>query len=81
MYMIINTSVLFCSFQLIYLPHGYWKYPSQSSISYLETERDQMGVEVQILSKNTWFLNKNKICTNCVIHIKTVNMNDGKLCI
>jgi hypothetical protein len=81
MYVIINTLVQFYSFQLIYLPCGYWKYSSQSSISYLETQRDQMGVEVQILSKNTWFLNKHKIYTNCVIHIKTANMNDGKLCI
>jgi len=81
MYMIINTSVWFCSFQLIYLPCGYWKYPSPSSISYLETQRDQMGVEVQILSKNTWFLNKHKFYTSCVIHIKIVNMSDGKLCI
>lgn len=79
--MIINTSVWFYSFQLIYLPCGYWKYPSQSSISYLETQQDQMGVEVQNLNKNTWFLNKHKIYTSCVIQIKIVNISDGKLCI
>jgi len=79
--MIINTSVWFYSLQLIYLPCGYWKYPSQSNISYLETQQDQMVVEVQILSKNTWILNKHKFYTNCVTHIKIVNMRDGKLCI
>jgi hypothetical protein len=74
MYMVIHTSIWFYSFQLVYLPCGYWKYASQSSISYLETQQDQTGVEDQILSKNTWFLNQHKIYTACGIHIKIFSM-------